>query len=98
MTARRVATAQREAAQQTVAPQVTPQATPQVTPKVTWGELGCPKETGVYAAGEGPRAVQVRVRQIHIIAAEDDPNALFTVVVHRPPLGPAEFMLGHRVA
>ena len=90
MTARRVATAQREAIQQTVAPQVTPQ--------VTWGELGCPKDTGLYCAGEGPHSVQVRVKRIHVIAAEDDPDALFTVVVHRPPLGPPEFMLGHRVA
>jgi len=86
MTARRVATAQREAAQQAVAPQL------------TWGDLGCPKDIGVYRAGEGPRSVEVRVRLIHIMAAEDDPRALFTVVVHRPPLGPPEFMLGHRVA
>lgn len=88
MSARRVATAQREAAQQAVAPQ----------PQLTWGDLGCPKDTGVYRAGEGPRSVEVRVRLIHIMAAEDDPRAVFTVVVHRPPLGPPEFMLGHRVA
>ena len=90
MTARRVATAQREAAQQTVAPQL--------TPKVTWGDLGCPKDTGVYRAGEGQRSVEIRVRLIHIMAAEDDPRALFTVIVYRPPLGPPEYMLGHRVA
>ena len=90
MWARRVAAAQRDAAQQTVAPPATAQ--------VTWGELGCPKDTGVYRAGEDQRALEVRVRLIHIIAAEDDPQALFTVVVHRPPLGPAQFTLGHRVA
>jgi hypothetical protein len=30
--------------------------------------------------------------------AEDDPSTLFTVVAFRPPAGPPEFMLGHRVA
>ena len=59
-----------------------------------WGELGCPKEIGLYRAGGG----QVRVKRIHIIVAENDPAALFTVVAFRPPLGPAEFVLGHRVA
>jgi hypothetical protein len=80
MTARRVAAAQREA--QLIAPQV------------TWGDLGCPKETGLYRTPGG----EVRVKRIHIIAAEDDPSALFTVVAFQPPLGPAEFVLGHRVA
>jgi hypothetical protein len=80
MTARRVATAQREA--QMIAPQI------------SWGELGCPKEIGVYRAPGG----QIRVKRIHIIVAEDDPSALFTVVSFCPPLGPAEFVLGHRVA
>ncbi len=80
MTARRMATAQREA--QMVAPQV------------TWGELGCPKEIGLYRTAGG----QVRVKRIHIIVAEDDPAALFTVVAFAPPLGPAEFVLGHRVS
>jgi hypothetical protein len=80
MTARRIATAQREA--QMIAPQV------------TWGELGCPKETGLYRAPGG----QIRVKRIHIIVAEDDPSALFTVISFAPPLGPAEFVLGHRVA
>jgi hypothetical protein len=40
----------------------------------------------------------VRVKNIHIIVAEDDPRAIFTVVTLHPPLGPPEFMLGHRVA
>jgi len=86
MTARRVAAAQREAVQQTVAPQL------------TWSDLGCPKDSGVYRAGEGQRSVEVHVKRIHIMAAEDDPRALFTVIVYRPPLGPPEYMLGHRVA
>ena len=100
MTARRVATAQREGAQQTVAPQAAPpvSSAPVSNAEISWGALGCPQNTGVYCAGEGARSVQIRVRRIHIIAAEDDPDALFTVVVHRPPLGPPEFMLGHRVA
>ena len=80
MTARRVATAQREA--QMIAPQI------------SWGELGCPKEIGVYRTPAG----QIRVKRIHIIVAEDDPSALFTVVSFCPPLGPAEFVLGHRVS
>ena len=84
MWARRVATAQREA--QAVAPQTAPQ--------ISWGELGCPKEIGVYRAPGGV----VRVKLIHIIVAEDDPAALFTVVVFEPPLGPPEFVLGHRVS
>jgi hypothetical protein len=80
MTARRVATAQREAQM--------------IAPEVTWGELGCPKEIGLYRTAGG----QVRVKRIHIIVAEDDPAALFTVVAFNPPLGPAEFVLGHRVS
>jgi hypothetical protein len=66
----------------------------QVADQVTWGELGCPKAIGSYRLnGES-----VRVKNIHIIVAEGDPRAIFTVVAFRPPLGPPEFMLGHRVA
>jgi hypothetical protein len=62
--------------------------------EVRWSELGCPTKTGVYTfAGEA-----IRVRPIHIAVAENDPVALFTIVALRPPMGPAEFMLGHRVA
>jgi hypothetical protein len=62
--------------------------------EIRWGELGCPTKTGEYKhAGE-----VIRVKSIHIAVAENDPVALFTVVAFRPPLGPAEFMLGHRVA
>jgi hypothetical protein len=51
--------------------------------KVRWGELGCPTKMGPYRlAGE-----VISVKTIHLLAAEND-----------PPLGPAEFMLGHRVA
>ena len=78
--ARKIATAQREAQM--------------VAPRITWGELGCPREIGVYRAAGG----QVRVKLIHILAAENDPAALFTVVVSRPPIGPSELALGHRVA
>jgi hypothetical protein len=66
----------------------------QVADQVTWGELGCPKAIGSYRLhGES-----VRVKNIHIIVAEGDPRATFTVVAFRPPLGPPEFMLGHRIA
>jgi hypothetical protein len=62
--------------------------------EVRWGELGCPTKMGLYRfAGEA-----IKVKSIHIAVAENDPVALFTVVAFRPPLGPAEFMLGHRVA
>jgi len=62
--------------------------------EVRWGELGCPKSTGRYRRGDD----LIRVKSIHIIVAENDPAARFTVVAFRPPLGPAEFILGHRVA
>lgn len=66
-------------------------------PRISWGELGSPREIGIYREnGLGGR--QIRVKKIHIIVAESDPSALFTVVEFRPPLGPAEYMLGHRVA
>jgi hypothetical protein len=95
MTARRVAMAQREAAQQMVAPQAT-------EGRITWGALGCPKDIGLYRAVGAPtgthRDLEVRVRRIHILVTEDDPQATFTVVVFRPPLGPEEYVLGHRVA
>src|SRR5215471_7614468 len=56
----------------------------QVADQVTWGELGCPKAIGSYRLhGES-----VRVKNIHIIVAEDDPRAIFTLVAFRPPLGP----------
>ena len=61
--------------------------------KVTWGELGCPRQNGLYRLG----SETIRVKNIHILVAEDDPSALFTVVEFRPPMGPAEFMLGHRI-
>ncbi len=62
--------------------------------RVTWAELGCPTRIGNYRyAGE-----VVRVKNIHILVAEEDPAALFTVVTFRPPMGPAEYMLGHRIA
>jgi len=66
--------------------------------RVTWGELGCPREIGLYRIGSAGSALRVRVKRIHIIVAEDDPAALFTIVTFRPPLGPPEHMLGHRVA
>jgi hypothetical protein len=95
MTARRVAMAQREAAQQMVAPQAT-------EGRITWGALGCPKEIGLYRAVGAPSGVQksieVRVRRIHILVADDNPCATFTLVALRPLLGPAEYVLGHRVA
>ena len=65
-----------------------------IAPQISWGELGCPKEIGLYRTAGGP----VRVKRIHIIVAEDDPEAVFTVVAFEPPLGPTEFVLGHRVA
>jgi hypothetical protein len=91
MTARRVATAQREAAHQMVAPQVT-------KGRITWGALGCPKEIGLYRAVGAQRTIEVRVKRIHILVADDNPQATFTVLTFRPPIGPAEYVLGHRVA
>jgi hypothetical protein len=103
MTARRVATAQREmqAASQIVAKEVTASESARsesTRSQVTWGELGCPRETGFYRTAGGHKGLQVRVNRIHILVAENDPAALFTVVTLRPPHGSAEFVLGHRVA
>jgi hypothetical protein len=38
---------------------------------ITWGELGCPRESGLYRF----RGAAVRVKQIHLIVAEEDPSA-----------------------
>jgi len=68
---------------------------------ISWGALGCPRETGAYGATGFDSAdvnVKINVKLIHILAAENDPAALFTVVTLRPPLGPAIVSLGHRVA
>ena len=62
--------------------------------EISWGELGCPKADGYYRA----RGHKVRVKSIHIAAAEDDPAALFTMVALRPPLGPPQYRLGYRIA
>jgi hypothetical protein len=62
--------------------------------RVTWGELGCPRKTGLYRFG----GAAIRVKNIHILVAEDDPAALFTVVALRPPMGPPEYHLGHRIS
>jgi hypothetical protein len=65
-----------------------------LTDHVSWDRLGCPTEKGRYPfAGE-----RIRVGMIHILAAENDPEAIFTVVAVRPPMGPTEYVLGHRVA
>ena len=52
-----------------------------VAEQITWGELGCPKAIGAYQL----HGASVRVKNIHIIVAEDDPRAIFTVVTLRPP-------------
>jgi hypothetical protein len=62
--------------------------------KVRWSELGCPTAMGPYRFDGDV----IRVKTIHLLAAENDPNAVFTVIAFRPPLGRAEFMLGHRIA
>jgi hypothetical protein len=62
--------------------------------QVTWGELGCPKAIGAYRA----HGASIRVKTIHLLVAEDNPQALFTVLAFRPPLGPPQFTLGHRIA
>jgi hypothetical protein len=64
---------------------------------ITWAELGCPREIGIYRSGGGQGNLQIRVKQIHIMAAEDEPGAVFTIVTFRPPHGPPEHSLGHRV-
>jgi hypothetical protein len=66
--------------------------------RIAWAELGCPREAGLYRIEGGPETVKIRVKRIHIIVAEGDPAARFTVVTLRPPLGPIEYLLGHRVA
>jgi hypothetical protein len=77
----------------------------QLAQPVSWRALGCPRETGIYAASGLESGVEsdednlkINVKRIHILAAEDDPSALFTVLALRPPLGPPVFTLGHRVA
>jgi hypothetical protein len=90
---RRAAQAPAQATSQASARGTAPVASA-VPPQVSWGELGCPREIGGYRLG---REI-VRVKKIHILAAEDEPHALFTVVTFHPPLGPPEHMLGHRVA
>jgi hypothetical protein len=68
---------------------------------ISWRALGCPRESGAYIATglDGVESnAKINVKLIHIFAAENDPSALFTVVVLRPPLGPPVFSLGHRVA
>ena len=62
--------------------------------RVTWGMLGCPTKIGLYRLAENA----VRVKKIHIMAAENDPAALFTIIAFEPPLGSPEYMLGHRIA
>jgi hypothetical protein len=62
--------------------------------EIRWSELGCPSRIGLYRFA----GAAIRVKTIHIIVAENDPAALFTLVTLRPPLGPPEYMLGHRVA
>ena len=96
MAARQAALAQRVALAQRQAPGE-PAAQGLGSDRITWGELGCPQDIGLYRAGGAPGDVKVRVKKIHIIVAENDPAALFTVVTLRPPLGPPEFLLGHRV-
>jgi hypothetical protein len=61
--------------------------------RVSWGELGCPTEIGTYDVEGAP----IRVRGIHIIVAENDPDALFTVIMVHPWARAPELMLGHRV-
>ncbi len=50
------------------------------------------------AQGQEQDHVHIGVKSIHLMAAENDPAALFTVVTFHPPHGPAEYVLGHRVA
>lgn len=73
----------------------------QLSQPVSWRALGCPREIGIYAASGvecDEDNLKIHVKRIHILAAEDDPSALFTVMAFRPPLGPPVFTLGHRVA
>jgi hypothetical protein len=43
----------------------------------------CPLTEPFYRFGDEV----IRVKNVHIIVAEDEPSALFTVVAFRPPLG-----------
>jgi hypothetical protein len=60
---------------------------------ISWGDLGCPTEVGTYELDGAP----IRVRGIHIIVAENDPEARFTVIRVYPPFRQPQLMLGHRV-
>ena len=95
MAARHVAQAQRLAPGEQHAAPGEQHAAPggAVAQRITWGELGCPADVGTYRVGGS----DIRVKRIHIIVAENDPAAVFTVVTFSPPLGPPEVMLGHRV-
>jgi hypothetical protein len=66
--------------------------------QITWGALGCPTESGVYCADhDGMQTnLEIHVKLIHIIAAEDNPAAVFTVIALHPPVGPPQLVLGHR--
>ncbi len=66
---------------------------------ITWGALGCPDEPGLYrAVHDGvPSDLEIQVKLIHILAAEDDPDAVFTVIEVCLLFGPLQFALGHRV-
>lgn len=70
-----------------------------VTEHITWNALGCPSEPGLYrAVHDGvPSDVEIHVKRIHILAAEADPDAVFTVTEVRLLIGPLQFALGHRV-
>lgn len=76
--------------------QIPPRGIPEqaMPERVSWAELGCPRQIGNYRLGRDI----VRVKKIHLIVADNEPHALFTIVTFRPPLGPPEHMLGHRVA
>jgi hypothetical protein len=90
--AQRLAAVNEAEAQRRALDDVAPE--PEPADHVTWAELGCPADVGLYRAG----GMRVRVKRIHIIVAEDDPAARFTVMTLRPPVGPPQFTLGHRVA
>jgi len=92
MASRWGALAQRQEAEEP--PATSPPSGVTVERHISWGELGCPQDIGHYPFED----MTTRVMRVHVVAAEGDPAALFTLRTRHPPYGPPEHMLGHRVA
>jgi hypothetical protein len=58
--------------------------------KATWFDLGCPTEPGTYSWDGKP----IEITAFHIAAAEDNPEAICTVIRYTPLSGPETYALG----